>query len=46
MNNIILMGHAEAKGGVRDASSVLSPASHSRVADLTLFLVIQTHSSR
>src|SRR6266851_4058194 len=34
------------KDRFRDASGVLSPTLHFREADLGLFLIIQTHSSR
>jgi hypothetical protein len=46
VNASILLGYTEATGGVRTASGVGRGQDHSREADLVLFLVIQTHSSR
>ena len=46
MNTSILLGYTEAKCGVCTASGVGRGPDHSREADLGLFLVIQTHSSR
>ncbi len=46
MNASTLPEYAEAKDGVRTASGVGRGPDHSREADLVLFLVIQTHSSR
>jgi hypothetical protein len=46
VNDSILLGNRKPKDGVRKASGVGRDPDHSGEADLALFPVIQTHSSR